>query len=605
MSAGKPGYGKTILSTALIDQLQMLPDQSGKNFIHFHYYDTLRAWSGNTEAAGAFRALLVQFIHAYQDEMDEEALGAMTMLMRKAGSGQQRASGEEVVALLKWFLYRHPRNIMVIDGVEEADNPHEFFRLLSILLSDPIIAAPSDAIDRAENPTAQELSTKNSLELKCAAGILVFARPSVSVPDHVVCDEVTFDRTLNQYDIEWYLKSNMDDIVGRGFLGKMSQSEVEKTSKLIVSRADGMFLFAKLLIEHLKTEGLFVIERKEVLGKVVLFEGLEELYGAILSSLQRRLPPEARGNLQKAFEWTAESLVPLHFDQLQDAIRVSRGCPISVDDIIPNFQKQLGRFSGALLEQTSSGMVTFIHSTLVDYLYENRSKHREGNNHKHEFYLNRCQTRMRLGLYCTSFFSKSIPHGPLGGQSDITPSGEVIKRQLPILSYMVEYWTMHIEQCITAFIRHADEGSEALLKDLITELHSFALKRKAVMTWIEACWLFRIVPSMDAILASFRGRFQNSWTEDLQNLTVDLSELSNDVQKLNQQWDHVLSAQPNEIWEPSILTLSKSRFWLETDKAKSQQLVSVTNDEPIIISLKSEVSTNGLEVGQVNLIPPR
>jgi hypothetical protein len=126
------------------------------------------------------------------------------------------------------------------------------------------------------------------------------------------------------------------------------------------------------------------------------------------------------------------------------------------------------------------------------------------------------------------------------------------------------------------------------------------------MTWIEACWLFHTVPSMDAILATFReDRFRKSWTKDLQNLTVDLSELSNDVQKLNQQWDHVLSAQPNEIWEPSILTLSKSRFWLETDKAKSHQLVSVTNDEPIVISLKSEVSTNGLEVGQVNLIPPQ
>jgi hypothetical protein len=65
----------------------MLPDQSCKTFIHFHYYDTLRAWSGNTEAAGALRAWLVQFIHAYQDKIDEEALGAMTMLMRKGGSG--------------------------------------------------------------------------------------------------------------------------------------------------------------------------------------------------------------------------------------------------------------------------------------------------------------------------------------------------------------------------------------------------------------------------------------------------------------------------------------------------------------------------------------
>jgi hypothetical protein len=584
----------------------MLPDQSCKTFIHFHYYDTLRAWSGNTEAAGALRAWLVQFIHAYQDKIDEEALGAMTMLMRKGGSGQQRASGEEVVALLKWFLCRHPRTIMIIDGVEEADNPHEFFRLLSILMSDPIIAAPSDAIDRTDNPAVHELPTKNSPELKCAAGILVFARPSISVPDHMACDEVTFDRTLNQYDIEWYLESNMDDIVGRGYLGEMTQSEVEKTSKLIVNRADGMFLFAKLLIEYLKTEGLFVTQRKEVLRKVVLFEGLEELYGVILSTLQRLLPPEARGNLQKALEWTAESLVPLHFDQLQNAIRVSQGCPISVDDIIPNFQKQLGRFSGALLEPTASGTVTFIHSTLVDYLYEDRSKHRDENNHKHEFYLNRRETRMRLGLYCTSFFSRIVPHGPLASQSDITPSCELIKRQLPILSYMVEYWTAHIEQFIATFIDHADKRSQDLLNDLITELHSFVLKKRAVMTWIEACWLFHIVPSMDAVLATFReDRFRKSWTKDLQNLTVDLSELSNDVQKLNQQWDHVLSAQPNEIWEPSILTLSKSRFWLETDKAKSHQLVSVTNDEPIVISLKSEVSTNGLEVGQVNLIPPQ
>ncbi|XTI89317.1 hypothetical protein V2W45_1283499 [Cenococcum geophilum] len=603
---GKPGYGKTILSAALIDQLQMLPDQSGKAFIHFHYYDRLRAWSGNTEAAGALRAWLVQLIHAHQDEIDEEALGAMTMLMRKAGSGQQRASGEEIVALLKWFLYRYPRTIMIIDGVEETDNPDEFFRLLSILMSDPVLPAPSEAIDGTENPAAQGLPLKNPLKLKCAAGILVFARPSVSVPDNVICDEVTFDRSLNQYDIEWYLESNMHDIVGKGFLGRMSKSEVEKTSRLIVNRADGMFLFAKLLVEYLKTEGLFVTQRKEVLRKVVLFEGLEELYGAILSTLQRILPPEARRNLQRAFEWTAESLAPLHFDQLQDAIRVSQGHPISVDDIIPNFEKQLGRFSGALLEPTSSGKVTFIHSTLVDYLSEDRSEHREGNNHKHEFYLNRQHTRMRLGLYCTSFLSRIIPHGPLGGQSDITPSCEAIKSQFPILNYMVKYWTPHIEQSIATFIDHRDEETERLLNDLITELHSFSLRKKAVMTWIEACWLFRIVPSMDFILAGFlEDCFRRSWSKDLQNLTTDLLELSNDVQKLNQRWDHVLSAQPNEIWEPSILTLSKSRFWLETDKAKSRELTSVTNDDPIVISLKSEVSTNGLEVGQVNLIPPR
>ncbi|KAL0253447.1 hypothetical protein SLS55_010426 [Diplodia seriata] len=87
--------------------------------------------------------------------------------------------------------------------------------------------------------------------------------------------------------------------------------------------ANGMFRWARLLVEYLESDFLSDDDISAALANMVHLEGLDSLYAAIFSSLQTRRTGPARENSKRTFEWVTSSHRPLHIDELEVAISIS------------------------------------------------------------------------------------------------------------------------------------------------------------------------------------------------------------------------------------------------------------------------------------------
>ncbi|OCL05744.1 hypothetical protein AOQ84DRAFT_344336, partial [Glonium stellatum] len=85
----------------------------------------------------------------------------------------------------------------------------------------------------------------------------------------------------------------------------------------------------------------------------------------------------------------------------------------------------------------------------------------------------------------------------------------------------------------------------------------------------------------------------NSWL-----LSVDIKQLQND-------WDAVMKATPNEIWQPSISGFTSSDFWAKAAGATWKHLTCGSQEDHKAILIESQTSEECMELGLVKVLVPR
>ncbi|KAE8440439.1 hypothetical protein EG329_007605 [Mollisiaceae sp. DMI_Dod_QoI] len=116
----KPGYGKTFLSSVIIQDLEWsatpLVEKGERSpttaFFHFNSSDRF----GSRRTTEALHAIATQLVHAHRKQ--KIAIDALCLLIDETSSGQIRASDDDVDAILKILLRQSP-TFLVIDGVDE------------------------------------------------------------------------------------------------------------------------------------------------------------------------------------------------------------------------------------------------------------------------------------------------------------------------------------------------------------------------------------------------------------------------------------------------------------------------------------------------------
>ena len=129
-----------------------------------------------------------------------------------------------------------------------------------------------------------------------------------------------------------------------------------------------------------------------------------------------------------------------------------------------------------------------------------------------------------------------------------------------------------------------------------------------VSKWIEASFLFGIAPTLGNLPLDFKRLYVSleggEQVHRVERVAALLEEFEQDLDTLIQMWTHVLTKTPNEIWEPSIPTLTKSRFWVGTKETKLASLATKGRRSDQSIIIQSQVSSNGREIGLIKLLPP-
>ncbi|KAF5535036.1 hypothetical protein FNAPI_12200, partial [Fusarium napiforme] len=249
---GKPGSGKSFLSASVIDLLKTSArsdKQTAVLFFHFNADDPT-----SDAISAAYRSILAQLFQQYSNS--RSMIDRLSFSMADS-HGQKTASPFEVVDLLDLCLRTFEgRCFIILDAIDEC---RDHGRSLSELLS--------------------------TISHCRFAKLLLFSRPTVAflnewVPPHgrlPIGDE-------NSSDIRQYLERRIESFIQRDYLPASVQKE--RLLHHLTLGADGMFLWAHLMIKYLDTDAMDQEGRLLAIFEITMPDDLERMYSRILQRIR-------------------------------------------------------------------------------------------------------------------------------------------------------------------------------------------------------------------------------------------------------------------------------------------------------------------------------
>lgn len=505
---------------------------------------------------------------------DEATLDAVAIMMNK--SAPRMATRDDLLNLLQWLLLRYPNVVIIIDGVDECSDPNELLKYLARIDAVPVASHGSGIPDRAGSFTA------------------LFQRPTVKIPPlwEAKAQRLALSKDHNHKDIRNFLLPAITELQRSGLLADIE--DVQQMATKAAKHANGMFLWARLLLDYLSSDALTCEDRSEAMKNMVFLESLESLYGAILITLQQTLQSEkSRTTVKHIFSWLSVCFRPLEIQELRVALSIS-----DHGNMIPNLESSLRRMTGALVEITAHGIVRFIHLSVLQYLQRQGKRNYFGLDSPDSIHC-------FIATSCLSYWIDHLPHGPIAGSLETTPDSSVQSLQYPFLGYSVRFWCDHFRGSVCQ--QHFEEMP---IKELLAALKELTTDNVLASTWIEASWTFGVQPNLKGIVDTVNILVQSGkWSQELLKLLSvvksDLSDFASDLGVLNREWSAVLSTTPNEIWKGNIAGFFKSRFWhSEVEDTQIFSLGASSIDAPNTRLIQSQSSSDGKHVGCIKLRIP-
>lgn len=236
--------------------------------------------------------MTVQIVHHHMN--DKDIVDTASFLMDISGSGHPRASVNEVLEILSLFLGRIPGIIMVLDGVDEC---YDMTRLLR---------------------TIHEISHPSTCK------VLLLSRPNIALPSVYGQNRHRIDPDLwsNLSDIQMYTRSEVDELLQNVRVsGDLALHEIAHT---IADRSRSMFLFAKLMLEYLRSPALSPTDRLNQLRNLTLVEGLDSMYERITNTLAKRFLKE-KNIVSKAFRMLTVAIRFLRISEIRTSLAIRHG----------------------------------------------------------------------------------------------------------------------------------------------------------------------------------------------------------------------------------------------------------------------------------------
>ncbi|KAE9370139.1 hypothetical protein N431DRAFT_484441 [Stipitochalara longipes BDJ] len=589
--SAKPGYGKTTLATLVIDQLKpvntYLPNSQAQH-LAFYFFDKQ---NGNaSHSYDAYRALLSQLVHLRR--FDEKVIDIASIARPDHDTGQSFASDDEVFDVLHLLLLHIGPCVLVLDGVDECANREDLFKGLCRI----------------------------ALDHKQHCRIILFSRPSVKLPLHFSkrCKFLDLGISRNSEDLTKYIEPLVHDLLESGELVLPELVTFENAVEKIVSKADGMFLWATLFMEYLRLPVLTISGRWKDIEDPSRFEGLYDLYEGIFAALRKNYPASTQVKVRRALQWVCGAVRPLHIEELRVAIEIEPDVVLGHHDLIPNFAQALGPISGALLEVTKDNTVRMIHLTLYEYLVSaapNLSALSDNVGSTTTFIPQ--AVHYYASVSCLSYLMHNIPPGPYGTSTTSNLQNALPTGDYHFTEYATEFWISHvfcmyIEMKSTPEIEQYSQALEAVGASCV----AFISDRIKFTSWIEALWRLGLQHQLSKLLGSFlRETFQQKSSADLPSNEASFMKALSLIRVVWEEqiylissWRRVLEVHPEEIWKPSISAFSRlhqsSPLHELSDDATMHTLAQPKTTQVKYTVIQSQVSSCGQELAVITVKKP-
>ncbi|KAB5535360.1 hypothetical protein GE09DRAFT_358884 [Coniochaeta sp. 2T2.1] len=354
---GKKGAGKTILASKIIDHLLEEKTNSTTSFFYCREDDL----NESGKCMSLYKSLLHQIVDHNRD--------LLPVYYEKKLKGQEILNNEETArSLLQLCFEVDTTHFIVIDGLDEfsAGDRSNAVQFISSIVDKSDLKSPTTGKIRVLF-ISQDL--KEMRKLASAVATLEIQ------PSHVEPDiQVLVDRQTEKLTAKHGLNVGHAERVA--WMHGLSVEEAERVRAMTVKGANGMMLFAVLVMKNL----LAMDDVRHVLRELqgpIFPRNLSQAYGRVLERLKADYHGD-ESSWEKAktiFGWLACAKRPLKWHELQAAMSITvdeRG-NTSFSYRMGKTAMEIQEMCGSLIQVLPGNRIEFIHQTAKRYIIENQS----------------------------------------------------------------------------------------------------------------------------------------------------------------------------------------------------------------------------------------
>ncbi|KAK5987283.1 Vegetative incompatibility HET-E-1-like protein [Cladobotryum mycophilum] len=334
---GHPGTGKSVLATQIANFLK----SRGQSLVITHFCTYSYVVSKIYE--NILKSILLQLIRSNSDLV---AYVYDTLIIKKQVPGAQML--EQLLHALVGAASATPSQTqyihIILDGLDECDKN----------IQTKVMVKLQGLVNTALH--------SGSAVLK----VLVSTRMSLAIQQKAKDKEnvsLSAEKEHLERAIRCYASQKLATLKHRFRQMGFSENDMEDLESRIARRADGMFLWARLVLEYLASN-LFHV-RDEVFGAAeALPQGLIELYGQILMQLTANCNEQSILRMGSLLGWIAFAKRPLRMAELRSALAFSTS-DTDIKELVPSFWFEK---CAPIIEKRSDSTFAFIHVSVRDYL---------------------------------------------------------------------------------------------------------------------------------------------------------------------------------------------------------------------------------------------
>lgn len=563
--SGNPGCGKSVLAASTVHD--MFLDIKSRDPVQSEivcYYFFSQEDPRSSTALCTYRALLAQLFN--QCVYQEEIHSVFSLGLQGASDA---VAQNELLDLLSLCLQLLPQTTFILDGLDECSENAKIIGQLKKL--------------------------RGGTNIK----ILLFSRPNVAcLRQSREISVVSMSRATLSLDIAVCLGitiQTMDDsqLLPHG-------TDIDACVRRLVERAEGMFLWSRLMVAYLNSPALTPRSRLQAIQDATP-DGLVGMFRRIMSLIKSFDKP-SQELAATMCTWVAHAQRGLSTMELREAARKPQNT-FDEADKLPNFEDAILLSCGGLLERRPDGTIQFIHRTAKDFIFTME----EDPSEVHRFMESRSDAEASLSLHCLHYLMSAVPPQPLAMTTGPAQPRSSITELLPLLKYASSHWCAHF---LSALRQSKDTSHD--LELLLNTLRRFLALPLTLMVWLEATYTVsggsNVIDYIRGDVAMVPDLMERVLHLELHSTLKELQEFMKDISAIRDSWDSHLSENPAEIWN-DITAFTPSKYLRQTS-ALSVEAIStgfpdgMTKDNGILFEM-SKTSMNMTKLAVLSIWPSR
>ncbi|KAF4498957.1 NACHT domain containing protein [Fusarium agapanthi] len=334
---GRPGSGKSVLATQIVQFLRA--SQQSLTMSHFCTY----AYEESMDYDKLLKSLLLQLIRSDKDLIDY----VYDTLLRKS-----KVPSSKIVEAL------------ILDSVRASSLDPSRTRYIHIVI---------DGLDECDQATQSKVTKlmKRMVSAAFSSGstickVMLSSRSSPAITKTAKQSQIVCLSNENKHlekAIEAYALHRLSLLELELSQLQVTPDDISGLSCRIAKRAEGMFLWARLVLDYLANN--IFLQREEVLSAPeALPRALQQFYDKILTQITSHFDERSLERFKLILEWIAFAKRPLRKAEFRSALAFSSGNP-DTSEVAPQY---LFDRCSPLIEERSDSTFAFIHVSVRDYL---------------------------------------------------------------------------------------------------------------------------------------------------------------------------------------------------------------------------------------------